>query len=59
MSSEQIIRLSRSLGNFTERVGKFGSWFILPLVFVTMWDVFARKVGGIQYYLVQKFGGAL
>jgi TRAP-type mannitol/chloroaromatic compound transport system permease small subunit len=30
--------------------------FILPLVFVTMADVFLRKIGGMQVWLVEHFG---
>lgn len=53
MLAERLVRLSKSLENFTEAVGKFGSYWILPLVFITMWDVIVRKAGGLQYELIQ------
>jgi TRAP-type mannitol/chloroaromatic compound transport system permease small subunit len=62
MNSDSIVKLSRSLANVTETVGKWGSFFILPLVFVTMWDVFVRKLkfGGfsLQIWLIETFGAA-
>lgn len=51
-----MVRLSERLRSFVEFVGRWGSVFILPLVFVTMWDVFLRKVGGMQVWLVEHFG---
>ena len=53
MPVEALLKLSDSLTRFTERVGKIGSIFILPLVAVTMWDVIIRKVGGIQVWLIE------
>jgi TRAP-type mannitol/chloroaromatic compound transport system permease small subunit len=41
---------------FVEFVGRWGAVFILPLVFITMWDVFLRKIGGMQVWLVERFG---
>jgi TRAP-type mannitol/chloroaromatic compound transport system permease small subunit len=37
------VRVSQGLGKFAETVGKAGTFFMLPLVFITMWDVFQRK----------------
>jgi TRAP-type mannitol/chloroaromatic compound transport system permease small subunit len=51
-----LLRASRGLQSFVEFVGRWGAVFILPLVFVTMWDVFLRKIGGMQYWLVVHFG---
>jgi TRAP-type mannitol/chloroaromatic compound transport system permease small subunit len=51
-----MLRASARLRAFVEFVGRRGAVFILPLVFVTMWDVFLRKIGGMQYWLVQHFG---
>ncbi len=56
MAAETIIRISERLRAFVEFVGRWGAVFILPLVFVTMWDVFLRKVGGMQVWLVERFG---
>ena len=56
MSAQTIINLSYFLKKYIEIVGKAGSFFILPLIFVTIWDVAMRKMGGAQYWLVTNFG---
>lgn len=56
MPVETMLRASERLRAFVEFVGRWGAVFILPLVFVTMWDVFLRKVGGMQVWLVERFG---
>ena len=56
MPVETMLRVSERLRTFVEFVGRWGAIFILPLVFVTMWDVFLRKVGGMQVWLVEHFG---
>jgi TRAP-type mannitol/chloroaromatic compound transport system permease small subunit len=60
MSPESIVALSKKLAGFTETVGKFGSWWILPLVFVTMWDVIVRKLKfgdfSLQIWLIENGG---
>ncbi|HVQ74553.1 MAG TPA: TRAP transporter small permease subunit [Candidatus Binatia bacterium] len=56
MPVELMLRVSERLRSFVEFVGRWGAVFILPLVFITMWDVFLRKVGGMQGWLVQTFG---
>lgn len=56
MPVETMLRVSERLRSFVEFVGRWGAVFILPLVFVTMWDVFLRKVGGMQVWLVEHFG---
>ncbi len=38
-----LVRWSETLGKFTESIGKWGTLFMIPLVLVTMWDVFQRK----------------
>lgn len=53
MPFESILRLSDALTRFTDKVGRFGSIFIVPLVFVTIWDVTIRKVGGFQVWLIE------
>jgi TRAP-type mannitol/chloroaromatic compound transport system permease small subunit len=50
---DRMLQLSNFLRSFTERVGKIGSVFILPLVGVTIWDVMIRKVGGIQVWMIE------
>lgn len=56
MPVELILKASERLRTFVELVGRWGSVFILPLVFVTMADVFLRKIGGMQVFLVETFG---
>ena len=56
MPFERMLQVSERLRAFVEFVGRWGAVFILPLVFVTMWDVFLRKVGGMQVWLVEHFG---
>lgn len=58
MPVETMLRMSERLRSFVEFVGRRGSVFILPLVFITMWDVFLRKIGGMQVWLVEHFGKA-
>lgn len=58
MPVEMMLRVSERLRLFVEFVGRWGAVFILPLVGVTMWDVFLRKVGGFQVWLVEHFGKA-
>jgi len=53
---ETLDRLSQNLRNFVDRVGKLSTFFIIPLVFITMWDVFCRKLVWIQIWLVANFG---
>lgn len=38
-----LVRWSATLGKFVETIGKWGALFMLPLVFVTVWDVIQRK----------------
>lgn len=56
MPVETLVRVSERLRAFVEFVGRWGAVFILPLVFVTMWDVVMRKIGGLQVILVENFG---
>lgn len=56
MPVDAMIKLSLWLRKYIDKFGKFSSAFILPLVFVTMWDVIMRKLGGMQYWLITNFG---
>ena len=56
MPVELMLKVSERLRSFVEFIGRWGAVFILPLVFITMWDVLLRKVGGAQYWLVSHFG---
>lgn len=58
MPVDTLLWISERLKAYVEFVGRWGAVFILPLVFITMWDVFLRKIGGMQYWLVQNMGQA-
>lgn len=49
------IRISEVLRKFVDAVGRFGSWWFLPMVFITVMDVVLRKIG-VQYWLITTFG---
>jgi TRAP-type mannitol/chloroaromatic compound transport system permease small subunit len=50
------IRISDALRSFVDFVGRWGSWLILPLIIVTVFDVTARKLVWIQIWLVEHLG---
>jgi TRAP-type mannitol/chloroaromatic compound transport system permease small subunit len=50
------IRISDGLRGFVEFVGRWGSWLIIPLIVITVFDVTARKLVWIQIWLVDNFG---
>jgi TRAP-type mannitol/chloroaromatic compound transport system permease small subunit len=50
------IRVSDGLRAFVDLVGGWGSWLILPLVLITVFDVTARKLIWIQIWLVEHLG---
>jgi TRAP-type mannitol/chloroaromatic compound transport system permease small subunit len=59
------LRVSNGLRRFVDFVGRWGAWFIVPLVLVTVVDVVARKIiwegadgkmHGLQIWLVGQFG---
>lgn len=51
-----LIGLSLKLKSLVEFFGHWGAFFILPLIIVTMWDVFSRKVVWVQIFLVEHVG---
>ncbi len=58
-----ILRVSEMLRRFVDRVGRFGAWFAMPLILITVFDLFIRKTGVLQIWLVenvsQYFGSTL
>ena len=42
------LQLSNKLSAFVDWIGRFGSWFIIPLVLLTVFDVLLRKTGEVQ-----------
>lgn len=60
-----VLRLSERLRAFVDLVGRWGSWFVLPMVLFTIIDVVGRKISwlddegrlhGMQVFLVSVFG---
>jgi TRAP-type mannitol/chloroaromatic compound transport system permease small subunit len=58
-----VLRVSQALRNFVDRVGRFGSWFAMPLILITAFDLAIRKTGWLQVWLVENvspyFGSTL
>jgi TRAP-type mannitol/chloroaromatic compound transport system permease small subunit len=50
------LRISDALRTFVDFVGRWGAWLIIPLVVITVFDVFARKLVWIQIWLVENLG---
>lgn len=50
------VRVSEALRKFVDRVGRAASWLFVPLIIITVFDVFARKLVWIQIWLVSTFG---
>ena len=57
------LRLSEKLRLFVDGVGRFGSWWIVPVVLITVFDLAIRKTGRGQIWLVENvspyFGSTL
>jgi len=57
------LRLSERLRRLVDLIGRFGSWFIVPLVLITVFDLGLRKTGGMQIWLIENispfFGSTL
>lgn len=51
-----LVRLSVRLKAIVDFVGKSATFILIPLVLVTVWDVFARKLVWIQIFMVENFG---
>ena len=50
------IKLAERLRRVVDRVGRFGSWFILPLVLITCYDVTLRKLKFFYVWVLENFG---
>ena len=53
----KAIRISKALQKFVDFVGRWGSWLILPVVFITVMDASSRKLSTIQVWLVENVSG--
>ena len=38
-----VLRFSEMLRKFVDRVGRFGAWFAMPMILITVFDLFIRK----------------
>ncbi len=47
------LRIMTRIRNVVDFIGRWGSFFVIPLVLFTMWDVFTRKLIWIQVFLVE------
>ena len=58
-----VLVVSQKLRNFVDLVGRFGSWFAMPLILITAFDLLIRKTGKGQVWLVENvspyFGSTL
>ncbi len=50
------LRLSEALRRLVDWVGRFGSWFLIPLILITCMDIFIRKMGLMQLWMVENWG---
>ena len=50
------IKLADRLRGVVDRVGRFGTWFILPLVLITCYDVTLRKLKFFYVWVLENFG---
>lgn len=48
-----ILRVSRKLRATVDSIGRFGSWFAMPLILITAFDLTIRKTGPMQIWLVE------
>ena len=51
------LRISEALRTFVDRVGRMGSWLILPMILITVFDASMRKISVIQVWMVQNVSG--
>jgi TRAP-type mannitol/chloroaromatic compound transport system permease small subunit len=52
---ERLLRISEVIGHAVAAVGKAGGWLLLPLTFIMMFDVFARKFRPLQILVNDTF----
>ena len=48
-----LLVFSEKLRNIVDWVGRFGSWFMLPLVLITTFDMSLRKTGELQIWMIE------
>jgi len=50
------LRISDKLRAFVDWMGRFGSWFAVALILITVFDLAIRKTGRFQIWLVENVG---
>ena len=56
MNPQTLIRVSLGLRNFVDKIGRWATLLLIPLVVVTIWDVVCRKFIFLQIWLVENIG---
>ena len=56
MNAQKWVRVSLGLRNFVDRIGRWATLLLVPLVIVTIWDVVCRKFIFLQIWLVENIG---
>ena len=51
-----LVKTSDKLRALVDVIGRFGSWFILPLVLITCYDVLLRKLKFFYVWILETFG---
>ena len=51
-----LVKTSDKLRALVDLIGRFGSWFILPLVLITCYDVLLRKLKFFYVWVLETFG---
>ena len=51
-----LVKTSDKLRALVDVIGRFGSWFILPLVLITCYDVLLRKLKFFYVWVLETFG---
>ena len=51
-----LVKASNKLRDFVDLIGRFGSWFVLPLVCITVYDVVLRKLTWLYVWIIDNLG---
>ncbi len=58
-----VLQWSNRLTKLVDVIGRFGAWFVVPLVLITVFDVTLRKTGEVQLWMIENispiFGSTL
>ena len=51
-----LVSVSNKLRDLVDLIGRFGSWFVLPLVLITCYDVVLRKITWLHIWVIDNLG---